>query len=415
MINTVCNIAHHTKPILAERGIATKKTKSGRISGKFLAVVAGVSLSIWSVTGEASTITDNLYYTTENQGNTTANIFETTATVSSQTGAITYSNPTPVAATGSYTTANGIVVNPTNGQLLVGGGQSGGGSLPSPIYQVNPTTGAIATATGPGYVDNATMAIGPNHTVWTTGGYAGSAGPLASFPISPFGGSGTALPLTGSDTNISGLAFDPRNNTMYYTSGGMLGNSTGDFGTLNLSTGRTTALLTNQPGLNNLAYDPFSGDLIAAGSDLITQITPSGVIASQMNLNFLNNIGTNFGWQLGNVDPLGNGQLFVVSHGSQSGNMQYVNYASTGLVGDYNYTSTHYLGFGLDSTIALNVSPTNGGGGTPSATPLPSAVVLFLTGLAGIGLLGFMQRRSVSYAQGTSGLFSQGRDEGLAG
>ncbi len=220
MINTVCNIAHHTKPILAERGIATKKTKSGRISGKFLAVVAGVSLSIWSVTGEASTITDNLYYTTENQGNTTANIFETTATVSSQTGAITYSNPTPVAATGSYTTANGIVVNPTNGQLLVGGGQSGGGSLPSPIYQVNPTTGAIATATGPGYVDNATMAIGPNHTVWTTGGYAGSAGPLASFPISPFGGSGTALPLTGSDTNISGLAFDPRNNTMYYTSGG---------------------------------------------------------------------------------------------------------------------------------------------------------------------------------------------------
>ncbi|QKE40494.1 MAG: PEP-CTERM sorting domain-containing protein [Ferrovum myxofaciens] len=390
--------AHNTETTLTERVVAAEKMKSERILSKFLVLVAGVSLSAWSVTGEASTITDNLYYTMENQGNTTGNIFETTATVSSQTGAITYSNSsTPIAATGSGTTANGIVMNPTNGQLLVGGGQSGGGAFPSPVYQVNPTTGAIMTATDPGYMNNSDMAVGPNNKVWATGGAFGSTGPVASFPINPFGGSGTVLSLTGSDTAISSLAFDPKNNTMYYTSGGLYSNSIGNFGTLNLFTGKTTAILTNQPGLYGLAYDPFSGDLIATGNDLITQITTSGKIISQLNLNYLNKIGTNIGWQLANVDPVGNGQLFVVSHGSQSGYMQYVNYASTGLVGDYNYTSTKYLGFGLDSTAALTIPTTNGGGGTPSAVPEPSTIILFLTGLAGIGLFGFTQRRSVSY------------------
>ena len=385
---------HNTKTILIERWVTTQKRKPERMLGKFLTVMAGVSLSVWSVTGEASTVTDNLYYTMGSIGNTTGNIFETTATVSSQTGVITYSNSsTPIAATGSGTTANGIVMNPTNGQLLVGGGQSGGGFFPSPIYQVNPTTGVITTATDPGYMNNGTVALGPNNnTVWTTGGSGGSPGPLASFPLNPFGGSGTVLSLTGSDTAISGLAFDPKNNTMYYTSGGFFGSSTGDFGTLNLVTGKTTSLLTSQPGMFSLAYDPFSGDLIAAGSSLITQITPAGSIVSSINVNAA--MGYN-GWVVTSIDPVGNGQLFATTGGGTNGdNLLYFNYANNGVVGQYNYSAgAQYLGFGLSGIAAQALLPN----GVPSAVPEPSTVLLFLTGLAGIGLFGFTQRRSVSY------------------
>ncbi|WP_297447959.1 PEP-CTERM sorting domain-containing protein [Ferrovum sp.] len=379
---------HNSKANSNKRSFSVKKTVY-----RTLTAAMGVTLSLGSLPGHAAPVTDNLYYTMENQGNTTGNIYEMKATVSS-TGAITYLPSNSIAATGSGSTALGITINPNNGQLLVGGGQPGGGFGNDPIYQVNPTTGNVSTATGPGYVNNVVMALGPNNTVWTTGGSFGGTGPLASFPINPFGGSGTALPLTGSDTNISSVAFDPKNNTMYYTSGGLYGNSTGNFGTLNLSTGKTTAILTNQPGLFDLAYDPFSGDLIAVGNDLITQITTSGNIVSQLNLNYLNKIGTNLGWQLANVDPVGNGQLFVTSAGSQSGYMQYVNYANTGLVGSYDSTSSKYLGFGLFGITGSILPVTNGGGGTPSAVPEPSTVVLFLTGLTAIGLFGLTQRRS---------------------
>ncbi|MBW8066036.1 MAG: PEP-CTERM sorting domain-containing protein [Ferrovum sp.] len=381
----------NTRKTLAERRAETKETKTKRTLSRFLTVAAGVSLSVWSVTGEASTITDNLYYTMGNQGATTGNIFEMAATVSAQTGAITYSNSSmSIAATGYGTTANGIVMNPANGQLLVGGGQSGGGFFPSPVYQVNPSTGNIATATDPGYMNNVDMAVGPSNKVWTAGG----GGSVASFPINPFGGSGTVLPLSGSDTAISSLAFDPKNNTMYYTSGGFFGTSTGNFGTLNLATGKTTALLTNQPGMFNLAYDPFSGDLIAAGSSLITQITPAGAIVSGINVNAV--MGSN-GWVISSIDTVGKGQLFATTGGGTNGdNLLYFNYAKQGLVGQYNYSAgARYMGFGLSGITGLTL-PTTGGGS--SAVPEPSTGLLFLTGLAGVCWFGFTRHRSASYA-----------------
>ncbi|WP_160171501.1 PEP-CTERM sorting domain-containing protein [Ferrovum myxofaciens] len=347
------------------------------------------------MTGEASTITDNLYFSTGGSNNTTGNIGEVTATYSSS--GFTLGTIAPIAATGAFTFAGGIVVNPTNGQLLVGGGQSGGGFFPSPIYQVNPTTGNITTATGPGIVDNVNLAIGPNNKVWATGGQFGSTGPLASFPINPFGRSGTALTLSGSDTAISGLAFDPKNNTMYYTSGGFYYGSSGtrNFGTLNITTGKTTALLTNQHGLNTIAYDPFTGDLITVGSNYINQINPTtGGLISQKNLDFV--LGNNGGYGLENVALTGTGQLFASSGGSNGGQLFFMDYANTGLVGaNGNFMASPHLANDLYGiALASQTLPPNGG---PSAVPEPSTVLLFLTGLAGIGLFGFTQRRSVSY------------------
>ncbi len=299
--------------------------------------------------GDANNIlfTDNLYFTTQSINSTTGNIDKVTATYAANAGVccqLTLGPITTIAATGAYAPALGITVNPNNGQLLVGGGQPSGGYFPDPVYQVNPTTGTITTATGPSYVFNNNLAVDPSkNVVWATGGSFGSTGPLASFPIKPFGGTGTPLPLTGSDTAISGIAFDPRNQTIYYTSGGTYSNSTGNFGTINPTTGRTTALLTNTAGLNTLAYDPFTGDLITVGSNLINQINPlTGQIVSTANIAHV--LGNNGGYQLENIALTGTGQLFASSGGSNGGQLFFLDYAKSGLVGSTgNYMASPYL------------------------------------------------------------------------
>jgi hypothetical protein len=125
---------------------------------------------------------------------------------------------------------------------------------------------------------------------------------------------------------------------------------------------------------------------------LITQITPAGSIVSGINVNGA--MGSN-GWVVSSIDPVGNGQLFATTGGGTNGdNLLYFNYANNGLVGQYNYSAgAQYIGFGLSGITAQALLPSGG----PSALPEPSTVLLFLTGLAGIGLFGFTQRRSVSY------------------
>jgi filamentous hemagglutinin family protein len=321
--------------------------------------------------------TDNLYFTTGSNNSTTGNIDKVTATYSSAAG-LTLGPVTPIAATGAYNPALGITVNPNNGQLLVGGGSPSENQFPDPVYQVNPTTGTITTTTGPSYVTNSNLAVDPSkNVVWATGGPFGSTGPLASFPIKPFGGTGTNLPLTGSDTAISGIAFDPHNQTTYYTTGGYYGNSVGDFGTINPSTGKTTALLTNTTGLNTLAYDPFTGDLITVGGNFINQINPStGQIVSTKNIS--NVLGNNGGYALENIALTGTGQLFASSGGSNGGQLFFLDYAKSELVGsNSNFMASPFLASYLSGVtlVALPATMTLQGI-TANATTLKGDYVL---------------------------------------
>ena len=333
--------------------------------------------------GDANNIlfTDNLYFTTNNNNNTTGNIDRVTATYSANVG-LTLGPITTIAATGVLTTALGITVNPNNGQLLVGGGNPSDGYLPNPLYQVNPTTGVITPTTGPSFVTNGNLAVDPSrNVVWATGGGFGGTGPLAYFPIKPFGGVGTSLPLTGSDTAITGIAFDPHNQTIYYTSGGYYGTvnnaySEGNFGTINPVTGKTTALLTNTRGLNTLAYDPFTGDLITVGNNYINQINPSGQIVSTANIAHV--LGNNGGFQLENIALTGTGQLFASSGGSNGGQLFFLDYSGSKLVGSNgNYMASSYLANYLYGVTLVALPPTMTLQGiTANATTLKGDYVL---------------------------------------
>lgn len=339
-----------------------------------LHLVLGIALSMGSLPAHASGTTYDLFLTSEGNGNTTANIYEASATVGPT---FSLGSLQPIAATGAGTSAGGIAVNPNDGQLLVGGGDPSLGQFPDPMYQVNPTTGAISSFSVPsGGVSANNIAVDPSgNTVWATGGDFAGTGQLASAPINPMGGPGSEVNVTGSDTSISSLAFDPRNSTWYYTSMSAFGSS-GDFGTINPRTGVTTALLTNQPGMYDAAYDPFTGDMIAAGGHIINQIGPTGVLLSQLDISGGLVFGP--GYDLVQVAPTGAGQIFLTTGigGTNTDQLLYFDYSQSGQVG--NYSSDANIGIGKP-LYGVTVAP----------VPIPHSLALFVSGL---GILGMQVR-----------------------
>jgi len=107
--------------------------------------------------------------------------------------------------------ADGLVFNPNNGFLLVGGqGNS--------IAQVNPANGSFTTA-APG-VNAYELTVDPNkHVVWS-GGSEGGDNRISSTPINPFGASGTPVVVSGSVNTITHITFAPNlaSGAAYYTS-----------------------------------------------------------------------------------------------------------------------------------------------------------------------------------------------------
>jgi len=269
--------------------------------------------------------------------------------------------------------ADGIVLNPNNGRLLIGGQGNA-------VHEVNPTTGAFTTAT-PG-VNAFHLAVDPDKSrVWASS----IPGALAWLDIDPsLSGPGTVLPLSGDDTVITSLAFTPSNG-VFYTSSGSGG--FGSVGSIDLTTGVTTRFLSGVPAAHGMQFDPFTGDLILAGSNQITQIDPvTHAILSTATFG-----GMTF--DQGAVDGLGH--AFIASN---TGNLLFLDYSTTGLVGDAgNFSALPFLAAALD-----DVAPLIGAGGTlcglpgqpPCPTPEPPLLPLVASGA--IGLLWFVRRREIS-------------------
>src|SRR5579863_3409459 len=243
-------------------------TNRAAIRGAFLALFATVS---YVGMAHAGAISETLFYTTFNGGS--PDVWKVTGTYTgngtSGNGTFTLSGDTNIATTPG---ADGIVLNPNNGDLLVGGQGNA-------IFQVNPTTGAFTSA-APG-MSAFEVTVDPNKNVVWSGGSEGSDGRISSTPINPFGGAGTTKIVTGSVGTITHLTFAPNLpvSTAYYTSAADNGTSA-HFGTINLSTGVTTDILNSATGAgagntwHGMDYDPFSGDLILAGGNEILQINP---------------------------------------------------------------------------------------------------------------------------------------------
>jgi hypothetical protein len=327
-----------------------------------------LAVTVCTGTALANPISYDLFYTTFAGGANVNRVHVTyTGDGTAGNGVLSLLSNTNIASTPG---ADGIVLNPNNGRLLIGGQGNA-------VHEVDPVTGTFTTAT-PG-VSAFHLAVDPSkEVVWASG----IPGALSMLDINPgLSGPGIVLGLSGDDTAITSLAFTPSDGVFYTASGS---GGFGNFGSINLTTGVTTRFLSSVPAAHGMQFDPFTGDLILVGSNQITQIdTVTHAVIST---------GTFAGmaFDQGAVDGLGH--AFIASN---TGHLLFLDYSTTGLVGAAgNFAVTPFLASALD-----DVAPLIGAGGTlcglpglpPCPTPEPPALPL----LAGAAIALLAVRREL--------------------
>jgi hypothetical protein len=244
--------------------------------------------------------------------------------------------------------ADGLVLNPVSGNLLVG--VNGGG--PALIHVVDPSLGKLVATIGSGTKTPYHLMIDPTETtVWTSG----EPGVPASIPLDPLA-NGTAHPVTGDDKGLDSIAWKDQSHA-FYTSSGIGG--FGHFGTIDLRTFTTSCVKSSSgacqifPAAHGMAFDPFTGTIIIFGDSHITQIDPSTLLVLS------NRTVNGMSFDQGTVD--GSGHLFVASNG---GTLFFEDYSSTGRIGvSGSFFKNPFLVGGLDDVAPL------AGPGTASSSP----------------------------------------------
>lgn len=267
---------------------------------------------------------------------------------------------------GSTIGADGLLFDPNNsGKLLVGGQSS---------FALNDITIAGGA--------NSFVAVGAAgqsyHLALTPGGTTlwnmpNGGSPFISIVNLPFGTNGTSFPVSGSDTDVRGVAFIGSQG--FYGSAGD-GSTSGDLGLISFNgvSFTTTALLTGVPA-HGLTFDPFTGDLIVSSGDEIQQYSWNGT-----TLTLVSSV-TIPGEQFDQTAADGKGHLFAASN---FGDLTFIDYDASGKIG-VGSVQTQFLASNLD-----DVAPLSGLGS--QTVPEPSSI--FLLGSALLGVVGYTRRKS---------------------
>ena len=279
-------------------------------------------------------------------------------------GAATFTLGAPVNV-GSTAGADGITGNPKNSDLLIVGGQGFN------VNTISKTTGVDVSTPSPVSVFH--LAVPTVDTLLVSA----IPGGLARHPILAGGsiGAGTAITLSGDDTLLTTIISTPSG--FFYTSSGPGG--FGTYGTIAFNTGVDSATSATTSRLHGAGgsvgtspleaahggvYDPFTGNVMIMGDGHVTQLDLAGTIVSDLSV-----AGAAF--DQGAVD--GAGHLFAASN---TGHLLFVDYATSGLIGDAsNFSALPFLLSALD-----DVAPLVGPGGT-TQVPEPGALLLFALGL----------------------------------
>lgn len=301
-------------------------------------------------------------YPSSNYGGTGDPVNVKSVTFSYNNGTLSLGTPTDVA---TVPAADGIAFTPNN-DLLVGG------QFTQDVYTVDPTAGPGQTpvATPAGTPSAFMIGLNPSGDIAYVGSVGdGSDGDIGVVGLSASACGTSAVPCTlgtihvsGPDVSLDSIVFD--NGQAFYTSG--LPDGYGDFGSIDLSTGVETPLLTHVPFAHGATYDPMTGDLILTGTACVANCntstappqnlseiaqvaaTPtSATVVSTRQVDLGNGYFDTF--DLPWVD--GQGHLFAAAN---DGKMVFVDYARTGMIGSSSdVVQTVYVDSWLDDVVGV--------------------------------------------------------------
>jgi hypothetical protein len=321
------------------RGLLNQTMKKNRSFVRNLLLAVAPAMA--ALSAHADAVNGTLYYTTFSGA---PNIHKVDY---SYDGLLNFSLATPVDI-GTTVGADGIVFNPNNGNLLIGG-------QGNQVHEIT-TGGAPVTTQAPG-VAAFHLSVDPSKKiVWA----AGIPGQLSEMPLTPNLGAGIPYTMIGSESGIDSIAW--RGTTAVYTSSDPNGGEF--FGTIVLNTTlktATTIRLGTAAATHSVQYDPFTDDFIFIGDNHITQRDGTTLaIVSDLA------VGGIVSFDQGAID--GKGHAFVADNG---GKLLFIDYSSSALVNDpANFTATPFLANFLD-----DVAPIAGPGGSQSVPETTSSLL----------------------------------------